>query len=96
MRILENQQFIDFFYLKSCSYILRILQYGKGKKRVDKSNKGEIMKNATINYIDGVSEKFEAIRIIDKGVIIGRILDKKFLICGFISKRNIKEIINSE
>ena len=94
MRILENQQFIDFFYLKSSSVILGRLQYCKGNKIVDKSNKGEIMKNTTIIYIDGVKEQFEAIRMIDKGVIIGRILDNKFFDCGFISKRNIKEIIN--
>jgi len=58
----------------------------------NKSNKGDIMKNATIIYTDGVREQFEAIRLIDKGVIIGRILDNEFFDCGFISKRNIKEI----
>jgi hypothetical protein len=52
------------------------------------------MKNSTIMYIDGVKEQYEAIRMTDKGVIIGRILDKKFFDCGFISKRNIKKIIN--
>ena len=57
-------------------------------------NKGEIMKNAIIIYTDGVREQFEAIRQIDKGIIIGRILDNKFFDCGFISKRNIKKIIN--
>jgi hypothetical protein len=59
---------------------------------VDKSNKGEIMKNATIIYIDGVKEQFEAIRKTDNGVIIGRILDGEFVGFGYISKRNIKSI----
>jgi len=62
----------------------------------NKSKKGEIMKNATIIYTDGVREQFEAIRKIDKGVIIGRILDNEFFDCGFISKRNIKEIKDGE
>ena len=57
-------------------------------------NKGDIIKNEKIIYIDGVREQFEAIRQIDNGVIIGRILDNKFFSCGFISKSNIKEIIN--
>jgi hypothetical protein len=30
--------------------------------------------------------------MIDKGVIIGRIIDGEFLDCGFISKGNIKKI----
>ena len=52
----------------------------------------EILQNATVIYSDGVKEQFEAIRLVDKGVIIGRILDNRFFDCGFISKRNIKEI----
>jgi len=52
----------------------------------------EIIENATVIYTDGVGEKLEVIRVIDKGVIIGRIIDGEFLDCGFISKSNIKEI----
>ncbi len=52
----------------------------------------EIIENATVIYTDGVAEQFEVIRVIDKGAIIGRIIDDKFLDCGFISKSNIKEI----
>ena len=52
----------------------------------------EIIVNATVVYTDNVEEKFEAIRVIDKGVTIGRIIDREFLDCGFISKGNIKEI----
>jgi len=52
----------------------------------------EILENATISYTDNVKEQFEAIRLADKGIIIGRIIDGKFFDCGFISKQNIKEI----
>ena len=51
------------------------------------------MINATVVYTDNLTEQFEALRVIDKGVIIGRMIDGEFLDCGFISKRNIKEII---
>lgn len=52
----------------------------------------EIIENATVIYTDGVGEQLEVIRVIDKGVIIGRIIGGEFLDCGFISKSNIKEI----
>jgi len=52
----------------------------------------DIMTNATVIYTDGIREQFEAIRMMEKGAIIGRIIDGEFLDCGFISKRNIKEI----
>jgi hypothetical protein len=58
----------------------------------EKNKKFEILKQVTIIYTDGIKENFEAIRKIDKGVIIGRIIDDEFVDCGFISKRNIKEI----
>ena len=62
----------------------------------DKSEVIEIIQNATVVYTDNVREQFEALRMTDKGIIIGRIIDGKFLDCGFISKRNIKEIKNGE
>ena len=52
------------------------------------------MHNATVIYTDNVTETFEAIRLIDKGVIIGRIIDGEFLDCGFISKNSIKDVKN--
>ena len=55
---------------------------------------GDVLVNATVVYSDGISEQFEALRVIDKGFVIGRIIDGEFLDCGFISKRNIKEIRN--
>lgn len=58
----------------------------------------EILENATIVYTDGVKEQFDAIRMTAKKVITGRIfkLGKKeeFKECGFIARRNIKQIYN--
>lgn len=54
----------------------------------------EILVNATVVYIDGIEEHFEAIQVTDKGVIFGRTLEDKIVFCGFISKRNIKQIKN--
>jgi hypothetical protein len=58
----------------------------------------EILKNATIVYIDGVKERFDAIRMTDKMVITGRILRTngtvEFKEYGFISRQNIKQIYN--
>ena len=56
----------------------------------------EIVKKATIIYTDDLEEKYDAIRVTDKGVIIGRILDGEFLACGFIPKHSIKEINNTK
>ena len=60
----------------------------------DKSEVIEILQNATVVYTDNIQESFEALRVIDKGIIIGRIIDGEFLDCGFISKRIIKDIKN--
>ena len=58
----------------------------------------EILKNATIVYIDGVKERFDAIRMTDKMVITGRILKTngtvEFKEYGFISRQNVKQIYN--
>jgi hypothetical protein len=58
----------------------------------------EILKNATIVYIDGVKERFDAIRMTDRMVITGYIQKKngsaEFKEYGFISRKNIKEIYN--
>ena len=63
------------------------------KNKQKESSEGiEIIENATVVYTDNINETFEAIRMIDKGVIIGRIIDGEFLDCGFISKGNIKKI----
>jgi len=51
-----------------------------------------ILQNATVVYSDGVKEQFEAIRSIEKGVIIGRIIDGDLVEGGYISKNIIKEI----
>ena len=39
----------------------------------------DILVNATVVHSDGIREQFEALRVIDKGVIIGRIIDGEFL-----------------
>jgi len=52
----------------------------------------EIMHNATVVYTDNIQESFEALRVIDKGVIIGRIIDGELVEYGYISKNSIKEI----
>ena len=50
------------------------------------------MHNATVVYTDNIQESFEALRVIDKGVIIGRIIDGELVEYGYISKNSIKEI----
>jgi len=52
----------------------------------------EILQNATVIYTDGVREQFDAMRLTDKWVIIGRIIDGEFADYGVISRQNIKEI----
>ena len=58
----------------------------------------EILKNATIVYIDGVKERYDAIRMTDKMVITGHILKSngsaEFKEYGFILRQNIKKIYN--
>ena len=55
----------------------------------------KILRYATVVYSDGGEENFNAIKVTDSGVIFGRIIDDKFIDCGFITNRNIKEIIRS-
>ena len=58
----------------------------------------EVLENATIVYIDGVKERFDALCITAERVITGRILkengSEEFKDCGFISRENIKHIYN--
>ena len=56
----------------------------------------EILEKVTITYNGGLEEKFDAIRITNKGVIICRILDGDFIDYGFIPNYNIKEINNTK
>ena len=55
----------------------------------------ETFENAIVVYTNGITEQFAAIRMTNKGVIIGRVLDGEFVDCGFISMKNIKEIRDS-
>jgi hypothetical protein len=58
----------------------------------------EILENATIVYIDGVKERFDAVRLTDKMAITGRIFVRQgveeFVENGLISRSNIKKIYN--
>lgn len=58
----------------------------------NKHNKGEIMLNTTVIYTNGIKEVFEALQKTNKGVIIGRILEGKFVDCGFIAKEIIANV----
>jgi hypothetical protein len=50
-----------------------------------------IIKYATAIFIDGIKEDFEVIRIIDKGALIGKIIDGVFKSHGLIPVHNIEE-----
>ena len=56
----------------------------------------EILRNATIVYIDGVRERYDAIHVTDKKIVTGRVFktdgNEKFGAYGFISRRNVKQI----
>ncbi len=52
------------------------------------------MRDATIVYTDGLSERFEGISLTENGAIINRIIDGNVIACGFIPKNSIKEIKN--
>ena len=60
----------------------------------DINSREEIIENVTIIYPDGVEENFDAIRITDKGVLNGKIIDGEFEAYGFIPKHSIKQINN--
>ncbi|KYK25997.1 hypothetical protein AYK20_09205 [Thermoplasmatales archaeon SG8-52-1] len=58
----------------------------------------EVLENVTIVYVDGVKERFDALRLTSRRVITGRIIKtngtEEFKECGFISRENIKQIYN--
>ena len=56
----------------------------------------EIIENATVIYSDNVKEQFEALRITERGVMIGKIIKGKFEAFGFIPKHSIKQIKNGK
>ncbi len=60
----------------------------------------EIIHNATVLYTDGDQEVFEAVRLTERGVVIGRLStwndgSEKFIEYGFIPHRNIQRITNA-
>lgn len=54
----------------------------------------EILKNITVIYNDNKEEHFDAIRIKDNGIIIGKIIENKFEPFGFIPNHSIKQLNN--
>ena len=58
----------------------------------------EILENATVVYVDGIKERFDAICVTGNRIITGRIFKRgkteEFKECGFISRQNIKHIYN--
>jgi hypothetical protein len=61
----------------------------------------KIIKNATVEYHDGVTETFEVIQLVENGALIGRFIHDvdadttEVFICGFIPKTSIKQIRKS-
>ena len=56
----------------------------------------EVLRNATIVYIDGVRERYDAIHVTDKKIVTGRVFKtgrkEEFGAYGFISRKNVKQI----
>jgi hypothetical protein len=60
----------------------------------------KLLKNASVIYTDGNTEVFEAIQVMDRGVVIGRFYKEdngaeEFMSFGFIPRSSIKQIINT-
>ena len=60
-----------------------------GNIKLEKKN---VIHNVIIIYNDNVQEFFEVLRVIDKGVVVGREINGEFFDCGFISHQTIKKI----
>ena len=54
----------------------------------------KVLRNATVIYINGDREIVDAIYVTKNGVYTGRIMEDKFMECGFISRHSIKKILN--
>lgn len=52
----------------------------------------EILKNVIVIYTDNTVERFDAIRITEKGIKYGRMITGEFTFFGFIPDHSIKEI----
>ena len=55
----------------------------------------QIQKNVTIIYTDGIEEYFEAIKITENGIKIGKFINGEFFIYEFVPNNSIKEIKKS-
>jgi hypothetical protein len=54
----------------------------------------KIFYDVVVVYIDDIEEHFEAVQFTDKGIILGRIIEMKFIPFGFIPKNSYKKIYN--
>ena len=58
----------------------------------------EILVNATVIYVDGIKERFDAVHLTSDKAVTGRVFKidgkEKFMQNGYISRRNIKKIYN--
>jgi len=62
----------------------------------------KIIKNATVEYQDGIKETFDALQVVERGVFIGRMRKEdetnisEFFIYGFIPRTSIRQITNGD
>jgi hypothetical protein len=68
------------------------MQEEKTKKNDSKLH--EVIENITLTYTNGMEEHFEAIRIAENGIIIGRVIRENFVPSGYIPKQSCKKIAN--
>ena len=58
----------------------------------------EILVNATVVYVDGIKERFDAVHLTNDKAVSGRVFKidgkGKFMQNGYISRSNIKKIYN--
>lgn len=58
----------------------------------------EILVNATVVYVDGIKERFDAVHLTNDKAVTGRVFNingkEKFMQNGYISRSNIKKIYN--
>ena len=53
----------------------------------------KIIKNAVVIFYDGKKERYNAIRIKEKGLVIGKYINNKFEPFGYIPNHSFKKIL---
>jgi len=64
------------------------------KTNNDLTEHQKVFYDIVVVYIDDIEEHFEAVQFTDKGIILGRIIETKFIPFGFIPKNSYKKIYN--